>query len=143
MHIAGLQPTISWSHQTLSHAPSAGGMAILLCLLTRACWLQVYASYNYRRDLINVVRTPGMLSRSSSLSRDEADTQEADVGKGDAGVSVHPPTMRQAVAWELAMRVIRQSEVGDIPIHLGQHSCKLRQARTPFSNMKLPVVSAM
>lgn len=73
--------------------------------------LQVYASYNYRRDLTVVVKVPGMLSRARSLSRDEAETQEADVGKGDAGVSVHPPTMRQAVAWELAMRNIRQSEV--------------------------------
>ncbi|KAL0032860.1 hypothetical protein WJX77_003294 [Trebouxia sp. C0004] len=75
--------------------------------------MQVYASYNYRRDLTHVVKTPGMLSRARSLSRDEAETQEADVGKGDAGVSVHPPSMRQAVAWELAFRNIRQSEVAD------------------------------
>ena len=73
--------------------------------------MQVYASYNYRRDLTHVVKLPGMLSRARSLSRDEAETQEADVGKGDAGVSVHPPSMRQAVAWELAFRNIRQSEV--------------------------------
>lgn len=75
--------------------------------------MQVYASYNYRRDLTGVVKVPGMLSRARSLSRDEAETQEADVGKSDAGVSVHPPVMRQAVAWELAMRNIRQSEVAD------------------------------
>ena len=73
--------------------------------------LQVYASYNYRRDLTTVVKVPGMLSRARSLSREEAETQEADVGKADVGVSVHPPTMRQAIAWELAMRNIRQSEV--------------------------------
>ena len=76
--------------------------------------MQVYASYNYRRDLTHVVKLPGMLSRARSLSRDEAETQEADVGKGDAGVSVHPPSMRQAVAWELAFRNIRQSEVGTL-----------------------------
>ncbi len=76
--------------------------------------MQVYASYNYRRDLTHVVKMPGMLSRARSLSRDEAETQEADVGKGDAGVSVHPPSMRQAVAWELAFRNIRQSEVGSL-----------------------------
>ena len=73
--------------------------------------LQVYASYNFRRDLTMAVKLPGMLSRARSLSREEAETQEADVGKADVGVSVHPPTMRQAVAWELAMRNIRQSEV--------------------------------
>ena len=72
---------------------------------------QVYASYNYRRDLTAVVKVPGMLSRARSLRRQEAEAQEADVGKGDAGVSLHPPTMRQAIAWELAMRNIRQSEV--------------------------------
>ncbi len=88
-------------------------LALLLVpqFLSRICLMQVYASYNYRRDLTHVVKTPGMLSRARSLSRDEAETQEADVGKGDAGVSVHPPSMRQAVAWELAFRNIRQSEV--------------------------------
>ena len=130
------------AHHSLPYAASVAGTAILLCLLTRACCLQVYASYNYRRDLTNVVRTPGMLSRARSLSRDEAETQEADVGKGDAGVSVHPPTMRQAVAWELAMRVIRQSEVGDIFIHLRQHSCTMRQAQMPFSERELQVCKA-
>ena len=72
---------------------------------------QVYASYNYRRDLTNVVKTPGMLSRARSLTRCEAEEQEADVGKGDAGVALHPPTVRQAIGWELAMRSIRQNEV--------------------------------
>lgn len=72
---------------------------------------QVYASYNYRRDLTTVVKLPGMLSRARSLSREEAASQEADVGKADVGVGLHPPTMRQAIAWELAMRNIRQSEV--------------------------------
>ena len=76
--------------------------------------LQVYASYNYRRDLTKVVKVPGMLSRARSLSRKEAEAQEADVGKADVGVSLHPPTMRQAIAWELAMRNIRQSEVRHI-----------------------------
>lgn len=64
-----------------------------------------------------------MLSRARSLSRDEAETQEADVGKSDAGVSVHPPVMRQAVAWELAMRNIRQSEVG-LLFHIRQTSAE-------------------
>lgn len=73
----------------------------------------MYASYNYRRDLTKVVKVPGMLSRARSLSREEAEAQEADVGKADVGVSLHPPTMRQAIAWELAMRNIRQSEVRD------------------------------
>ncbi|KAL3135529.1 hypothetical protein ABBQ38_006008 [Trebouxia sp. C0009 RCD-2024] len=75
--------------------------------------MQVYASYNYRQDLTKVVKVPGMLSRARSLSREEAETQEADVGKADVGVSLHPPTVRQAIAWELAMRNIRQSEVAD------------------------------
>ena len=52
-----------------------------------------------------------MLSRARSLTLHEAEEQEADVGKGDAGVSLHPPTMRQAIGWELAMRNIRQNEV--------------------------------
>lgn len=60
-----------------------------------------------------MVKVPGMLSRARSLSREEAEAQEADVGKADVGVSLHPPTMRQAIAWELAMRNIRQSEVRD------------------------------
>ena len=73
--------------------------------------MQVYASYNYRRDLTSVVKSPGRLSRPRSLTLAEAEEQEADVGKGDAGVSLHPPTMRQAIGWELAMRNIRQNEV--------------------------------
>ena len=82
--------------------------------------LQVYASYNYRRDLTTVAKLPGMLSRARSLSREEAESQEADVGKADVGVGVHPPTMRQAIAWELAMRNIRQSEVRHVPMYV-QH----------------------
>ena len=62
-----------------------------------------------------MAKLPGMLSRARSLSREEAESQEADVGKADVGVGLHPPTMRQAIAWELAMRNIRQSEVR--PIH--------------------------
>ena len=82
--------------------------------------LQVYASYNYRRDLTTVAKLPGMLSRARSLSREEAESQEADVGKADLGVGVHPPTMRQAIAWELAMRNIRQSEVRHMHMHMQQ-----------------------
>ena len=67
--------------------------------------------------MTKVVKVPGMLSRARSLSREEAETQEADVGKADVGVSLHPPTIRQAIAWELAMRNIRQSEVREtIPV---------------------------
>ena len=33
---------------------------------------QIYASYNYRRDLADVVRIPGFLGRSRQLGREEA-----------------------------------------------------------------------
>lgn len=99
-----------------------------LCIVNYT--LQVYASYNYRQDLTKVVKVPGMLSRARSLSREEAETQEADVGKADVGVSLHPPTVRQAIAWELAMRNIRQSEVSDITPVITQHR-QLSQGARP------------
>lgn len=68
-----------------------------------------------------MAKLPGMLSRARSLSREEAESQEADVGKADVGVALHPPTMRQTIAWELAMRNIRQSEVRHIHIHTHIH----------------------
>ena len=34
--------------------------------------MQIYASYNYRRDLADVVRIPGFLGRSRQLGREEA-----------------------------------------------------------------------
>ena len=69
-----------------------------------------------------MAKLPGMLSRARSLSREEAESQEADVGKADLGVGVHPPTMRQAIAWELAMRNIRQSEVRHSQAHAHAHA---------------------
>lgn len=52
-----------------------------------------------------------MLSRARSLTRGEAEAQEANVGKLGTAVELHPPTMRQSIAWELALRNIRQAEV--------------------------------
>lgn len=80
--------------------------------------VQVYGSYNYRRDLTNVLKVPGMLSRARSLKQHEAEAGQADVGKLGSPVGLHPPTMRQAIAWELALRNIRQAEVGFPLLHL-------------------------
>ena len=76
--------------------------------------LQVYGSYSYRRDLTNIVKVPGMLSRARSLTRGEAEAEEAQVGKLGSPVGLHPPSMRQAIAWELALRNIRQAEVSHL-----------------------------
>ena len=53
-----------------------------------------------------------MLSRARSLTQLEAQAEEAQVGKLGSTVELHPPSMRQAIAWELALRNIRQTEVG-------------------------------
>ena len=39
--------------------------------------VQVYASYKYRRDLVEAVKLPGMLGRSRPLTSSEADAQVA------------------------------------------------------------------
>ena len=57
-----------------------------------------------------------MLSRARSLKQHEAEAGQADVGKLGSPVGLHPPTMRQAIAWELALRNIRQAEVSLPPL---------------------------
>lgn len=49
---------------------------------------------------------------SGLLQLGEAATLSASAGKGqDSVVDLDPPTMRQSVAWELALRTIRMKEV--------------------------------
>ena len=39
--------------------------------------VQIYASYKYRRDLVEAVKLPGMLGRSRAVTSSEADAQVA------------------------------------------------------------------
>ena len=73
--------------------------------------MQIYGSYKYRRDLASAVHGPGTLSRARALKRSEVETLSAPAGKGGAEVPLDPPSMRQAIAWELALRNIRKAEV--------------------------------
>ena len=77
----------------------------------RRTLLQIYGSYKYRRDLASAVHGPGILSRARALKRSEVETLSAPAGKGGAEVPLDPPSMRQAIAWELALRNIRKAEV--------------------------------
>ena len=77
----------------------------------RRTLLQIYGSYKYRRDLASAVHGPGILSRARALKRSEVETLSAPAGKGGAEVPLDPPSMRQAIAWELALRNIRKEEV--------------------------------
>ncbi|KAK9868972.1 hypothetical protein WJX84_008119 [Apatococcus fuscideae] len=73
--------------------------------------MQVYASYKYRRDLAEAVKSADAYDRAREVSDDENAYQEVLAGKHSSdSVPLDPPTMRQAIAWELALRSIRQQE---------------------------------
>jgi len=74
--------------------------------------MQIYASYKWRRDFVDGIKSAGSLTRTRPLKLGEAATLSASAGKGqDSVVDLDPPTMRQSVAWELALRTIRMKEV--------------------------------
>ncbi|KAK9845056.1 hypothetical protein WJX74_010085 [Apatococcus lobatus] len=73
--------------------------------------MQVYASYKYRRDLAEAVKSANAYDQARPMTQSEAQTQDAFASKeGSKAVPLDPPTMRQAIAWELALRSIRQRE---------------------------------
>ena len=80
---------------------------------------QVYASYKYRRDLAEAVKSADAYDRAREVSDDENAYQEVLAGKHSSdSVPLDPPTMRQAIAWELALRSIRQQEVRRPPFQV-------------------------
>ena len=83
--------------------------------------LQIYGSYKYRRDLASAVHGPGTLSRARALKRFEVETLSAPAGKSGTDVPLDPPSMRQAIAWELALRNMRKAEVSCRIVCRGLH----------------------
>lgn len=75
--------------------------------------VQIYASYKYRRDLAEAAKSPDACDRARPMTQSEANSQDAYASRDKSkAVPLDPPTMRQAIAWELAHRSIRQHEVG-------------------------------
>ncbi|KAK9814057.1 hypothetical protein WJX72_000065 [[Myrmecia] bisecta] len=76
--------------------------------------MQVYASYTYRRDLTEAAKEPGMLSRTRVLKAEEAARGlVAAARSGPTLVDLDAPAMRQAIAWEFALRNIRTNEAAE------------------------------
>lgn len=77
--------------------------------------LQVYASYRYRRDFAETAKAGGRLAALLQPLLREAALQGAVEGPAEGGAQgalpLDPPTMRQAIAWELALHAIHQREV--------------------------------
>ena len=96
-------------------------------------WVQIYASYKYRRDLAEAAKSPDACDRARPMTDSEARSQDAYASKDKSkAVPLDPPTMRQAIGWELALRSIRQHEVGllstllfSCPSHRQGRSCYL------------------
>lgn len=102
-------------HQRDQHTCLSGRKQTPVLMNSRhapACLLQVYASYIYPRDLAEAVKSTHAAEAARQMTQDEHDSQVAYVGKeGAPSIPLDPPTMRQAIAWELALRSIRQVEV--------------------------------
>ena len=115
--------------------------------------MQIYASYEHRRDLVEAAKSPGALMRTRPLlvrsATDErhccafaapvwdgtktrlwSQAHEMQGGCAEASrtqrwVKLDPPAMRQSVAWDLALRNIRNQEV--CTILCGQYDSNLCQ----------------
>lgn len=74
--------------------------------------MQVYASYEYRRDFGEAMKAGFDLSSLQPLPRPPAHADELRFPKlfPDA-VPLHGPGMRASLAWELALRALREKEV--------------------------------
>ncbi|KAK9839266.1 hypothetical protein WJX81_004770 [Elliptochloris bilobata] len=85
---------------------------------TLSC-MQVCASYTLRRDLTEAVKVPGILARSRPLTAEEAlgrvamDTGWACGKEVDDDVRLDAAGMRQAIAWELALRNVKRLEAAE------------------------------
>jgi hypothetical protein len=86
--------------------------------------MQVYASYKYRRDFAEVAKAEGRAVQLLEPLQQEAAARGWVQGPLGAGAAVGPsggsgerktaldrPTMRQAIAWEFALRAIHEREV--------------------------------
>lgn len=67
--------------------------------------VQVYASYQYRRDLVHAAQVDGALTAARPMPDD--------VGALELppGTVVQAADVRQAIAWEFALRAMREREV--------------------------------
>jgi hypothetical protein len=73
------------------------------------------ASYKYRRDYAQVVNGTWALKRLQALPLEQAQAgshRSATLSGGVQAAELDPPAMRQAIAWELVLRDIREAEVG-------------------------------
>lgn len=66
---------------------------------------QVYASYHYRRDLVHAAQVDGALTAARPLPDD------ALAAGLPTGTVVQAADVRQAIAWEFALRAMREREV--------------------------------
>lgn len=73
------------------------------------------ASYKYRRDYAAVAHAPHALRRLQPLPQRDAERGAFASrlrGGGWLEAALDPPAMQQAIAWELALRDMREAEVG-------------------------------
>lgn len=65
----------------------------------------MYASYHYRRDLVHAAQVDGALTCARLLPDD------VQVAGLPAATVVQAADVRQAIAWEFALRAMREREV--------------------------------
>ena len=73
---------------------------------------QVYASYKYRRDFAETAKAGGRLLELLRPLPREAARRGAVEGPAGGQLTLDAPSMRQAIAWELALHAIHGREVG-------------------------------
>ncbi len=89
-----------------------------LCMIVCTCVVniqQVYASYMYRRDLAHAAQVSNALASARPMHSTPHEKQQQQQHIVDASfpkdVVVQTPDVRQAIAWEFALRALRDHEV--------------------------------
>lgn len=84
--------------------------------------VQIYASYNSRRDFMEAVKVPTWVERVREMTKFEIERSRVAAPERMQAMVFDAPTLRQGIAWELAQRAITKKRKRELEQSMLQES---------------------
>lgn len=83
--------------------------------------MQVYASFEYRQDFGNIMKSEMDISALKKLSKEEVRDMNISIHpKNNEKIPIDPPPMRRSLAWSFALQRAHDAELDSLPTELAE-----------------------